>query len=188
MSVELDDWGREMCFTAPPPAPHPTSSDRAFHLLKRQIDDLEQRLAGLEAVVVKGGEAPIGVSLGSAWVQRLVTVVADHWQVSPLALVGRSRIGIVTRPRFVLCWLLREATDYPHTRIAQLVGYLDHTSVVHALNRVNEWREKDEVVQYDTNQLLVIAKRLRAEWLVEVGARSTADAARELADNGEVAS
>lgn len=189
MKVELDDWGRETGFNAPPPAAPVGAAGAAFHARKRSTADLERRVADLEdmicrsgetakrridelqvrvkeleALVVTSGDTPVGIALSAPWVQRLVIVVADHWQVSPLALVGKSRTFVFSRPRFVLCWLLRQSTDYSLPLIARLVGYLDHTSVCHALNRVNEWRAKDEVVQNDTNQLLIIARRLHAEW------------------------
>jgi hypothetical protein len=189
MTPDLDDWGRERSFTAPPPAPPAGPAGQAFFTKKRGTADLENRVAELEAMICRSGETakrridelearvkeledlvitsgdmPVGVALSAPWVQRLVVVVADHWQVSAMALVGRGRTACVTRPRFVLCWLLRQSTDYSLPMIARMVGYLDHTAAVHALNRVNDWREKDEVVQHETNQLLIIARRLHADW------------------------
>jgi hypothetical protein len=189
VAAELDDWGRELCFTAPP-APPTGAAGPAFYARKRSSQDLERRVAQLEAMICRSGETakrridelqgrvkqledlvvtaadtPVGISLSAPWVQRLVVVVADHWQVSPLALVGKGRTACVTRPRFVLCWLLRESTDYSLPVLARLVGYFDHTSVCHAINRVKDWRAKDEVVEHETNQLLIIARRLHADWV-----------------------
>jgi hypothetical protein len=157
---QYDDWGREIGFLKPVAAPFPKPTEAE---LVAELAALRARLVAIEASVdgvISEDGAPI---TGPDWVRRLKMAVADHWDLSVLELVGRSRIRVITKPRFALCWLLQKVGGYSRPRIAMLVGYDDHTSVSHALRRAEALRTTDEGFRWSTDELLRIAAHLRSE-------------------------
>lgn len=156
IAPQYDEWGRDLALVAAAKSAERELLDEAA-ALRRQMRALEDRIA--EAT---GGVLP--VLPGAEWTRRLALAVAEHFDLSPLELVGRSRVTVVIKPRFALCWLIKQVSpNLAAPRIAMLVGYEDHTSVLHALRRADELRGKDEGFAWSTDQLLIIARRLRAE-------------------------
>lgn len=158
-AAQLDDWGREVGFQAlARQAPKPTEQE-----LLAEMAALRARLVEIEACV-DGAFGQDDVALaGPDWVRRLKMAVAEHWEISVLELVGRSRIRVITKPRFALCWLLQKVGGFSRPRIMTMVGYEDHTSVMHALRRAEALRTTDEGFCWSTDQLLAIANHLRSE-------------------------
>jgi chromosomal replication initiation ATPase DnaA len=153
-----DEWGRELRY-------------------RWRVDDdidaeYEARLAAVEAELAaaraqrqqRDADALLAAARSSQWVQRLAVSVADEWDVPVSALLGRQRVRVITRPRFMLVWLVRTvAPDYSLPRIAAAVNYDDHTSVIHALGRVEQWRRDDERLVDLLDRMAVIGKRMRSE-------------------------
>lgn len=56
--------------------------------------------------------------------------------------------------RFMAMWLTRRATDYGLKRIAGQYGYRDHTSVLYAIERFEQMRDRDEGLRKLSDALL----------------------------------
>jgi chromosomal replication initiation ATPase DnaA len=152
----LDSWGREIN----PAPPTPVASE--LRAMAARMERLEAEIARMRPRAV----SPLAPR--HSWVQRLAETIADQWEVPVAQVLGRSRITPLLRPRFVLAWVIDQLGCYSLPRIAQMIGYTDHTSVVHARRRVNEWRDAEPEFAWATDQLLQIARRMRAEALARL--------------------
>jgi chromosomal replication initiator protein len=83
--------------------------------------------------------------------ERIVTAVAQHFNLSKEQLVGRSRARAVSVPRQLAMFLIREETDASLPQIGQILGGRDHTTILHGCGRISGQIETDE--------------RLRRDWL-----------------------
>jgi len=83
--------------------------------------------------------------------ERIVKEVALHYKLSEEQLIGRSRARVVSLPRQLAMFLIREETDASLPQIGQLLGGRDHTTVLHGCDKISNQIETDE--------------RLRRDWL-----------------------
>lgn len=101
--------------------------------------------------------------------RRVAGIVAEEWATTTGDLLGSSRFAEHIRPRFVLCWLLRNETKWSTSQVGRYIGGRDHTTIIYACRRVDGWREKDSNFRLVTDQLSAIAGAvLRGEFQVDV--------------------
>jgi hypothetical protein len=147
--------------------------------LQARIDLLQARLAGIEQRLDAPREALPFEMVAYGWVRRIAEVVAEEWGVAAAELVSARRTGSLIRPRFVLIWLIKEVSTMSLPQIGRVVGDRDHTTVMHALRRVEGWRAGDEVLRHVSDQMRVIAVRIHGEWRAARAAVAAAPAAPE---------
>ncbi|MFP4623363.1 MAG: chromosomal replication initiator protein DnaA [Gemmatimonadota bacterium] len=73
--------------------------------------------------------------------------VADAYDVTVDAVTSRRRTKEVTVPRQVAMYLMRELLDLPLARIGDYFGGRDHSTVIHAVNKVEEDMARDAAVR-----------------------------------------
>jgi chromosomal replication initiator protein len=71
-------------------------------------------------------------------VDDIKRVVAAHYKISPEALVSRKRTSAIAFPRQVAMYLARMLTSASLTDIGMAVGKRDHTTVMHACDKIGE--------------------------------------------------
>jgi len=69
-------------------------------------------------------------------VDRIKSVVADHFAVSVEDLVGSSRTKAISLPRQVAMFLGREMTNLSLPAIGNSFGGRDHTTVMYAVQKI----------------------------------------------------
>lgn len=158
----LDEWGRETALAAP----RPVASE--LEAMAARINRLEVELGKMRPRAV----SPLAPR--HSWVQRLAETVADQWDVPVAQVLGRSRVSPLMRPRFALAWIIDQIGVFSLPQIARMIGYTDHTSVIHARRRVNEWRAAEPEFAWATDQLVIIARRMRQEALAHAKAQAIA--------------
>ena len=84
-----------------------------------------------------------------------------HFGISADELVHKSRKHYYSHPRHVAMYVARYRTGRSLNEIAILFGGFDHTSVIHAIKRVEQARATDPDTSY-------------AIWAVDMNARSIA--------------
>ncbi|MEM9166934.1 MAG: chromosomal replication initiator protein DnaA [Planctomycetota bacterium] len=77
-------------------------------------------------------------------VERIIEAVTQHFRVRTSDLQGRNRARSVTLPRQVAMYLAREHTRHSLQEIGGFFGGRDHTTVIHAINKITEELERDE--------------------------------------------
>ena len=107
----------------------------------RKIAALEARLARLEAVV----DALTSPALAAchavpdrrASIKEIIAAVAAEYGVPASAIVGNSRLSVVTVPRQEAMRRAKEA-GLTLAQIGRLMGGRDHTTVMHGIKRARE--------------------------------------------------
>jgi chromosomal replication initiator protein len=89
--------------------------------------------------------------------QIILKAVADFYNVSSNDLTKRSRKKEVVRPRQVAMYLLREETKLSFPEIGQKLGGRDHSTVIHACEKIKEEANADESLK---QELVLIKERV----------------------------
>jgi chromosomal replication initiator protein len=83
------------------------------------------------------------VDTGIVSLDEIKRVSAQHFKVSPELLVGRKRTSTIALARQVAMYLARMLTDVSLTDIGQGFGKRDHTTVIHACDKIAERVKSD---------------------------------------------
>ena len=92
--------------------------------------------------------------------EKLVTIeniqktVAEYYKIRVAELLSKRRSRSIARPRQVAMALARELTTHSLPEIGDAFGGRDHTTVIHACERVRELRESERRVAEDYSNLL----------------------------------
>ncbi|MEN2792482.1 chromosomal replication initiator protein DnaA [Sphingomonas oligophenolica] len=130
------------------------------------IRDLEGSLNRLIAYAQLTGEAidmdfavaTLGDVLRGA--QRRVTIdeiqraVSAHFELKPIDLVSARRAVVVARPRQIAMYLAKRLTTRSLPEIGRKFGGRDHSTVIHAVRRIEELRDKDREIDGAVRTLL----------------------------------
>ena len=74
---------------------------------------------------------------------KIQEAVANHFKIKIDDLNSKRRTRNVTVPRQLAMYLCRELTDLSLPKIGELFGGRDHTTVIHAYEKVNRERQED---------------------------------------------
>jgi chromosomal replication initiator protein len=130
------------------------------------IRDLEGSLNRLIAYAQLTGEtidmdfavATLGEVLRGA--ERRVTIdeiqraVSAHFELKPVDLVSARRAVVVARPRQIAMYLAKRLTTRSLPEIGRKFGGRDHSTVIHAVRRIEELRDKDREIDGAVRTLL----------------------------------
>ena len=92
--------------------------------------------------------------------QRRVTIdeiqklVSQHFELKPLDLVSARRARAVARPRQIAMYLAKRLTTRSLPEIGRKFGGRDHSTVIHAVRRVEELRDQDRDVDQAVRVLM----------------------------------
>jgi chromosomal replication initiator protein len=92
-------------------------------------------------------------------VERRVTVdeiqklTADHFGLKQADLLSERRTRSVARPRQVAMWLCKQHTTRSYPDIGRRFGGRDHTTVLHAVKKVEELMTQDDQIARDVEAL-----------------------------------
>ena len=81
--------------------------------------------------------------------QDVVSAVSKYCSVGKRSLLGTSRARPVARPRQILMYLLRTQLQLPLVEIGRLVGGRDHTTVMHAVDKIGQLLSTDVQIRQD---------------------------------------
>ncbi|MCX6065330.1 MAG: chromosomal replication initiator protein DnaA [Chloroflexi bacterium] len=70
--------------------------------------------------------------------QKLIELVANEWDTSVEALLGRDRSQRIAEPRQVAMYLLRHETNASLPQIGAVLGGRDHTTVMYAIQKITK--------------------------------------------------
>lgn len=83
-------------------------------------------------------------------------VVAEYYDISVKDLMGKKRARNISRPRQVAMALARELTGSSYPDIGQSFGGRDHSTVIHACEKIAELREKEPNLDKDFKSLMMM--------------------------------
>ncbi len=78
--------------------------------------------------------------------ERIAQTVSEYYGVGLDALKGQKREKTIVMPRQIAMFLMREETDVSLLRIGAELGGRDHSTVLHACDKINrEMQVNDEL-------------------------------------------
>lgn len=148
----------------------PTARPDVLQFLADRFTDSVRELEGaLNTLVACAGGNLARLSLDEAQgilrphlsvAERKVTVdmiqkaVAEHFALKQSDLISERRARAVARPRQVAMWLAKQITTRSLPDIGRRFGGRDHTTVLHAVRRIEALRVEDAAMQRDIDVLL----------------------------------
>lgn len=79
--------------------------------------------------------------------------VADFYNITQSDIIGKKRVKQIVVPRQIAMYLSRELTDYSLPKIGKEFGGKDHTTVLHAIDKIEEELQTDTNLQEQLNTL-----------------------------------
>ena len=149
---------------------HPAARPEVLQFLADRFTDSVRELEGaLNTLVARVGADVARLSLDEAQGilrphlacnERKVTVdiiqktVAEHYSLKQADLISERRARAVARPRQVAMWLAKQITTRSLPDIGRRFGGRDHTTVLHAVRRIEALKGEDPTLARDVDVLL----------------------------------
>jgi chromosomal replication initiator protein len=87
-------------------------------------------------------------------VEQIQKVVADHFGIPEEAMKVKKRTSTLAYPRQIAMYLARELTSISYTELGNRFGGRDHTTVMHACDKVTAARETDPELRQILQRLM----------------------------------
>jgi len=138
-------------------------------LADRFTDNVRELEGALNTLVVRGGAGVAAITLDEAnrllrphlrGGERRVTVddiqkaTAEHFHLKQADLLSERRTRALARPRQAAMWLAKQLTTRSLPDIGRRFGGRDHTTVLHAVRRIESLRPVDPQLSQDLEILL----------------------------------
>ena len=86
-------------------------------------------------------------------IEEIQRRVADHYNIRLADMSSPRRARAVARPRQIAMYLAKQLTTRSLPEIGRKFGGRDHTTVMHAVRKVEELRSADQILQEDIDRL-----------------------------------
>jgi chromosomal replication initiator protein len=149
---------------------HPAARAEVLQFLADRFTDSVRELEGaLNTLVARvGGDIArltldesqailrphLSVSERKVTVDTIQKVVAEHYALKQADLLSERRARAIARPRQVAMWLAKQITTRSLPDIGRRFGGRDHTTVLHAVRRIESLKADDPVLARDVDMLL----------------------------------
>ena len=103
---------------------------------------------------------PLHTIEDTAALDAAVRLVCSEYGVTAELLKGKRRFGSIVQPRQVAMWLVK--TTFPNTSwryIGWAIGRRDHSTAIHAVQTIEDYRETDRRMRDKTDKLLNLYTR-----------------------------
>ena len=118
----------------------------AYAQLTGEAIDLDFAVATL-GDVLRGAERRVTIDE----IQKAVSV---HFEIKPIDLVSARRAVVVARPRQIAMYLAKRLTTRSLPEIGRKFGGRDHSTVIHAVRRIEALRDTDREIDGAVRMLL----------------------------------
>jgi chromosomal replication initiator protein len=85
--------------------------------------------------------------------KQVIKVVSDFYGINPEDLIAKNRKQEVVKPRQITMFLLRSELQYSYPGIGEKLGGRDHTTAIHAFEKISEALKLDEKLNEEINYL-----------------------------------
>ena len=103
--------------------------------------------------------------MGNAIKTRTITfegitkVVAEHYNIKQDELFNKKRTQNIAHPRQVAMYLCRELADLSYPKIGELFGGRDHTTVIHAYEKISKNKNTNLTLQKEIQEMVDILRQ-----------------------------
>ncbi len=91
-------------------------------------------------------------------VDRIIDLVCKYYNVKRSDLVGKKKNKEIVDPRQVCMYVATELLDVPLMTIGESMGGRDHTTVMHARDKIAENMRKDKALKTEIDDLITMLK------------------------------
>ena len=114
--------------------------------------DLETVATALKDILKAPANKPITT-------EGIMDVVADHYSIKVADMKSKRRTRNITFPRQVAMYLIRHLTDHSLPEIGESFGGRDHTTVIHAVEKIEKELKLDPSLQNTITELENLIQR-----------------------------
>ncbi len=118
----------------------------AYH----QLNNIQPTIETVKPLLSSFAQTPRGQAVTA---RKIVETVADFFEVEMPDLVGNSRKKELVVPRQIAMFLMREEIHASYPNIGQELGGRDHTTAMHACQKIGKLREEDEKTESDLSMI-----------------------------------
>ncbi|MEN6565133.1 MAG: chromosomal replication initiator protein DnaA [Veillonellales bacterium] len=119
----------------------------AYASLTKQSIDIDLATEALKDIFPNGRPKQITMEL-------IQEIVGSHFKIKIDELLAKKRTRNVAFPRQIAMYLCRELTDTSLPRIGEMFGGRDHTTVIHAHDKISRERKEDNKLNNTINELI----------------------------------
>jgi chromosomal replication initiator protein len=143
----------------------PITSDVIEFIARKVVSNIRELEGALNRIVAYAsmGAMPISIELAQAVLsnvlynpkkrqvtpERIAQAVSDYYGVGMEALRGQKREKSIVVPRQIAMFLMREETDVSLLRIGAELGGRDHSTVLHACDKINRELQANDDLRRD---------------------------------------
>ncbi len=91
--------------------------------------------------------------------EGIISVVAKHYNVKEEDLFNKKRTQNIVYPRQVAMYLCRELADLSYPRIGELFGGRDHTTVIHAYEKISKNKNTNSALHNELQEITNILRQ-----------------------------
>jgi chromosomal replication initiator protein len=113
-----------------------------FHKIFPSLENVEKILSEL-----------IENNKKSLQTEDIFKVISEFYTVSQEDLIKKGRKKEVSHPRQVMMYLLRQELALPFSTIGEILGGRDHTTALHAFEKINTQKEVQTRLKEELNSL-----------------------------------
>lgn len=95
----------------------------------------------------------------SITIDEIIQTVAKYYHITPQDIKGSKRVKNIVYPRQIAMYLSRELTDISYPKIGDDFGNKNHTTVMHAYEKIIEMIDEDSRVEQEIKDLKQKLKR-----------------------------
>ena len=121
-----------------------------YHDLNKSTPNLESTKQVLQALTSSSARTNLTP-------KKIIQIVSSYFDISIDNLIGSCRRKEMVVPRQIVMYLMREEINSSYPSIGQELGGRDHTTAIHACNKIGLVMEKDEKIK---NDIGIIKQRL----------------------------
>ncbi len=118
----------------------------AFHEFNNTTPTLDSTKAILQNILTTIKEK-------STTSKNIIEAISKFFDVSVKDLVGKSRKKELVYPRQITMYLMREELNLSYPTIGQELGGRDHTTAMHAFNKIQKEKEENERIKQDIESI-----------------------------------
>ena len=91
--------------------------------------------------------------------EGIIKVVAEHYNIKEEELFNKKRTQNIAFPRQIAMYLCRELADLSYPRIGELFGGRDHTTVIHAYEKISKSKASNLSLQTELQEMIDILRQ-----------------------------
>lgn len=115
-----------------------------------QLNQTEPTLSGVKEILTNFFTSTQKKALNP---KRVIEEVSEFYEIQTADLVGDCRKKSLVIPRQIIMYLLREELNSSYPAIGAAIGNRDHTTAIHACNKVNQLMQNDERLRLEIENI-----------------------------------